>query len=142
VGGPNPFKDWYKPDAAGAPRLSLPNDPEQKSIRLSNLVLHPDRPKPIAGNIQGQDLEQYDLTPQQYDSLIKLTATLCTLFPKIRCDYPKDASGKLIPLKLDEAAYRGYQGILGHYHVQRNKVDPGPAFQWDRVIDGARALMK
>jgi N-acetyl-anhydromuramyl-L-alanine amidase AmpD len=30
-----------------------------------------------------------------------------------------------------------YQGILGHYHVQLNKVDPGPAFQWDTVIDGA-----
>ena len=31
---------------------------------------------------------------------------------------------------------RRYRGILGHYHVQTNKVDPGPAFQWDRVIEG------
>ena len=31
--------------------------------------------------------------------------------------------------------------MLGHFHVQRNKQDPGPAFQWDRVIDGARKLM-
>jgi N-acetyl-anhydromuramyl-L-alanine amidase AmpD len=26
--------------------------------------------------------------------------------------------------------------------VQKNKVDPGPAFQWDKVIDGARRLLK
>jgi hypothetical protein len=35
----------------------------------------------------------------------------------------------------------GYQGILGHYHVQTDKQDPGPAFQWDTVIMGARKLM-
>ena len=32
------------------------------------------------------------------------------------------------------------RGLLGHYHNQANKVDPGPAFQWDRVVDGARKL--
>jgi len=25
-------------------------------------------------------------------------------------------------------------------HVQDNKQDPGPALQWDKVINGARAL--
>ena len=34
-----------------------------------------------------------------------------------------------------------YRGVLGHYHVQLNKVDPGPAFQWETVINGARALI-
>jgi N-acetyl-anhydromuramyl-L-alanine amidase AmpD len=28
--------------------------------------------------------------------------------------------------------------LLGHWHVQKNKVDPGPAFDWDRVIEGAK----
>jgi hypothetical protein len=32
--------------------------------------------------------------------------------------------------------------VLGHYHVQTNKVDPGPALQWDYVIGEARRLMK
>jgi N-acetyl-anhydromuramyl-L-alanine amidase AmpD len=31
---------------------------------------------------------------------------------------------------------------MGHYHVQSNKVDPGPALQWDYVIGQARHLMK
>jgi hypothetical protein len=35
-----------------------------------------------------------------------------------------------------------YEGVLGHFHVQRNKIDPGPAFQWDLVIDGARELIR
>ena len=78
----------------------------------------------------------YDLTPQQYDSLIKLTATLCTVLPKIKCDYPRDANGKLITHVLSDEEYDHYQGVLGHYHVQENKQDPGPAFQWDRVING------
>ena len=34
-----------------------------------------------------------------------------------------------------------YHGLLGHYHVQLDKQDPGPAFQWDRVVEGARGLM-
>ena len=43
-------------------------------------------------------------------------------------------------LKLFCQVFKGI-GILGHYHVQQNKVDPGPAFQWDRVVDGANELL-
>jgi N-acetyl-anhydromuramyl-L-alanine amidase AmpD len=64
------------------------------------------------------------------------------MFPKIKCDYPRDASGKLIPRKLDNEVLESYEGVLGHFHIQRNKVDPGPALQWDRLIDGARRLMQ
>jgi N-acetyl-anhydromuramyl-L-alanine amidase AmpD len=35
-----------------------------------------------------------------------------------------------------------YHGLLGHYHIQENKVDPGPAFQWDYVVEGARQLLE
>jgi N-acetyl-anhydromuramyl-L-alanine amidase AmpD len=64
------------------------------------------------------------------------------VFPKIRCDYPKDATGQLITSKLPDEQLNRYQGILGHYHIQTNKVDPGPAFQWERVIGEARKLVK
>ena len=37
---------------------------------------------------------------------------------------------------------QGYRGILGHFHIQTDKVDPGPAFQWDRLVDGAREWMQ
>src|SRR5262249_11318275 len=83
----------------------------------------------------------YDLTPEQYQALVKLTATLCRVFPKLRCDYPKDGQGKLIRHKLPDDELRLYQGVLGHFHVQTDKVDPGPAFQWDYLIEQARLLL-
>ena len=43
-------------------------------IRTPNFVGHPARNFAIVGEIQGHEYRQYDLTPQQYDSLIKLTA--------------------------------------------------------------------
>ena len=131
---------WYAKDPDGKTRLTLP-DPKLVPTLAAGEVLRPIRDEPITGVIQGEDYSQYDLTPQQYDSLIKLTATLCKVFPKIRCDYPKDDQGRLIPKALADDAYNHYAGILGHYHVQTNKNDPGPAFQWDRLIDGARKLM-
>jgi N-acetyl-anhydromuramyl-L-alanine amidase AmpD len=139
IGETTPFDRWYKRDADGQVRITVPeaNDPEG---RLKNRVERPARNEPVVGTIQGQSLRQYDLTPEQYDSLIRLTATLCTVFPRITLDYPRDSSGVLIPHKLPDEDYKQYHGILGHYHVQTNKVDPGPAFQWDRLIDGARKL--
>ncbi|MDX2035881.1 MAG: peptidoglycan recognition family protein [Isosphaeraceae bacterium] len=140
VGGSNPFAAWYQPQGDAAPKLIIPNDPAKTSIRLPELDLRPARPRPVVGEIQGKRLEQYDLTPQQYAALIKLTAALTTIFPKITLDYPRDAAGKPIDRKLPDDQLRAYRGVLGHYHVQTNKVDPGPAFQWDTLIDGARAL--
>ena len=84
---------------------------------------------------------QYDFTPEQYQSLIKLTAAVCKIFPKIKCRYPTDADGKLIPHKLPDDELKNYEGIIGHYHIQTNKVDPGPAFQWDYVITNAQKIL-
>jgi len=94
------------------------------------------------GEAQGEELVQYDFTREQYAALIRLTATLCQVLPKIKCDYPRDARGELITRKLDDDALRDYQGVLGHYHIQANKVDPGPAFQFDRVVSGAKRVME
>ncbi|MBY0395766.1 MAG: N-acetylmuramoyl-L-alanine amidase [Thermoleophilia bacterium] len=132
---------WYGKDDAGKTILTIPGGAKAEKVRHPELVLRPDRNDPVVGEVQGQQLRQYDLTPQQYAALAKLTAALCTVFPKIRCDYPRDASGKLVTRKLPEAEFDAYQGVLGHYHVQTNKVDPGPAFQWDRLIGEARGLM-
>jgi N-acetyl-anhydromuramyl-L-alanine amidase AmpD len=91
--------------------------------------------------VQGRELEQHDFTPEQYQALIHLTAALCKVFPKMACDYPRDASGRLVPHKLPDEELARYQGVLGHFHIQTNKTDPGPAFQWDLVVNGARRLM-
>jgi N-acetyl-anhydromuramyl-L-alanine amidase AmpD len=133
---------WYRKDDKGKVRIVLPAWMKQEWIRTPGFVGRPIREEPVVGVVQGREYKMYDLTPQQYDSLIKLTATLCTALPKIKCDYPKDENGKLIDKVLSDEDYANYQGVLGHFHVQANKQDPGPAFQWDHVINGARKLMK
>jgi N-acetyl-anhydromuramyl-L-alanine amidase AmpD len=135
------LEKWYE-EKDGEIRLKPPKPYDEMGVRTKHFVAKPARQELITGKVQGEELCQYDFTPEQYESLTKLTATLCKIFPKIKCDYPKDADGKLIPMKLDEEAWKNYHGVLGHYHVQSNKNDPGPAFQWDKVIGGAQKLMK
>jgi N-acetylmuramoyl-L-alanine amidase len=95
----------------------------------------------VFGEVQGKMLRMYDFSPQQYESLIKLTAALCRALPEIKCDYPRDGSGHLITHVLSAEEFANYHGILGHYHVQVEKFDPGPAMQWDRLLDGAKPRM-
>jgi N-acetylmuramoyl-L-alanine amidase len=132
---------WYHTDVDGVVHLTPPRTISSIAIRTKPFFGHPARPKIIQGNIQGVDLYQYDFTPQQYDSLIKLTATLCRVFPKIECRYPQDENCQLIPKMLSEKEWQDFHGVLGHYHVQLNKTDPGPAFDWEKVICGARKLL-
>lgn len=141
AGRPNPFAQWYRTNANGPTVIAIPAHYGNGGIRTSNFVGHPARPQPVEGVIQGEDLIQYDYTPQQYAALTKLTATLCKIFPKLPCRYPVDAEGRLIRHQLPKPVLDEYEGVLGHYHIQTNKVDPGPAFQWDRVIDGARGIL-
>jgi N-acetylmuramoyl-L-alanine amidase len=137
----NPFGEWYSPEPDGHTRIIIPKQFGDGGIRTPNFVGHPARPGPITGTIQGRELVQYDFTPEQYHALANLTATLTRVLPKIKCDYPRDANGKLITQKLPDDALKSYQGVLGHYHVQTDKVDPGPAFDWDYVIDHAKRLL-
>jgi N-acetylmuramoyl-L-alanine amidase len=138
----NPLGEWYQPDSEGRVRLVIPGTAKAGDpVAAVAAGLRPSRPDKIVGPVHGGSLVQYDFTPQQYEALTKLTATLCTVFPKISCDYPRDDKGMLITRQLPRDQYNNYHGILGHFHVQDNKVDPGPAFQWDRVIGDARRLM-
>ncbi|MEQ8618620.1 MAG: peptidoglycan recognition family protein [Lacipirellulaceae bacterium] len=131
---------WYTEKADGT-ILHPPRSLGHLGLRREPFKAMPARPKPVVGTIQGVELYQYDFTPEQYDSLIKLTATLCRVFPKLDCVYPQDDEGKLVPKKLPDDRWRDFQGVLGHYHVQLNKTDPGPAFDWERVIGGANKLL-
>ena len=132
---------WYARDGDGRTRISVPLELDGGGVRTLG-VFRPSRDAPVVGVIQGAELEQYDLTPQQYDSLIRLTATLCTVLPRIRCEAPRDAAGRVIDHKLADDQLAAYSGLLGHYHIQENKTDPGPALDWDRVVLGARKLMR
>lgn len=136
-----PFDDWYASQADGQTRITIPKRFGDGGLRTPGFIGHPMRPGPISGVIQDQKLVQYDFTRQQYRALTQLAATLCHVLPRIKCDYPKDAHGQLIPAKLPPDELKHFQGVLGHFHIQTDKVDPGPAFNWDYVINHARKLL-
>ncbi len=136
-----PLQEWYQRDGSGTPRIVVPARFGETGIRTPGFIGRPARPEPVKGAIHGRALHQYDLTSQQYAALIRLTATLCKVFPKLNCDYPRDQDGGPLLHKLPDDELARYSGVLGHFHIQSNKVDPGPAFQWETVIDGARALL-
>jgi N-acetyl-anhydromuramyl-L-alanine amidase AmpD len=138
--GGDTLKQWYRKDEKGRTRVVLPAFVQKSKIRKPG-PYYPARNEPVVGQIRGREYEQYDLTDAQYDSLTKLTAALCTALPKITCDYPREENGKVLPETLPREKWDDYQGLLGHWHVQDNKTDPGPAFNWDRVQKGAWKLM-
>jgi N-acetyl-anhydromuramyl-L-alanine amidase AmpD len=139
---PNPFAQWYHTNSRGRTIITIPGPDGAGAERTPNFSGRPARREEVAGEVQGEELRQYDFTPRQYRALARLTAALCTVLPAIRCDYPRDAWGRLADHKLPDAQLKDYQGVLGHYHIQADKKDPGPALQWDYVIGEARRLMK
>lgn len=132
---------WYGPDTTGRLVIKIPAELGDPQFQTRGFIGSPARPERVKGNIQGKDLSQHDYTPQQYAALIKLTATLAAVFPKLTLDYPRGPDGRVLPHKLGDEEFKQFHGVLGHYHVQTNKIDPGPAFQWDKVINGARRLL-
>ena len=137
-----PMTEWYQRDSNGMVRVVIPARLGESGVRTPDFVPRPARPEPVVGVVQGRELAQYDFTPEQYAALTRLTAALCKVFPKLKCDYPRDAEGKLVPQKLPDEELERFQGIIGHYHIQSNKVDPGPALQWDKLVEDARRLLK
>jgi N-acetylmuramoyl-L-alanine amidase len=129
---------WYRREPTGQTRFMPPPTAGDPGVRTPGFRGRPQRPDPVQGRVHGREVVQYDFTPEQYAALIKLTAALHRVFPRIKLDYPRDRQGRPVMGKLTERQLAAFQGVLGHFHVQENKVDPGPAFQWDPVINGAR----
>lgn len=110
---------WYGRDAQGV-FARVPEGTFEQGY-----VPRPARPALVRGAIHGQRLFQYDLTNEQYEALGRLLAALVRTFPGLRAEAPASRTVLADP---------AVPGIVGHYHLQRNKVDPGPAFDWDRVL--------
>jgi len=110
-------------------------------IEIANIGANPagaaDAPQmteAVQGTIQDKELLQPRFTDQQYTALSALIETLCATFPRIEHQVPRDTDGNVVTSKLSDEELAGFRGVLGHFHVQENKVDPGPAFEWDRLF--------
>jgi N-acetyl-anhydromuramyl-L-alanine amidase AmpD len=132
VGEDNPFEKWYAADGSGA-RLIFPPGVRGRD-RFAEKTLRPRHGAPVTGTIRGTEYVQYDYTPEQYAALAKLAAALCDIFPRLRPEIPRGADGHVLTRTLGAEEWAGFAGILGHYHVQQNKGDPGPALDWDHLL--------
>jgi len=132
---------WYRKADDGRTQLIIP-EREKPWIRTPGFVGYSTRDDWVSGAIHRRELVQYDLTPQQYKALIKLTAALHTVLPRIALRHPTDDRGLPRNDMMTEQELAEYAGLVGHYHLTEGKIDPGPAFQWDHVTHGARRLVK
>ena len=131
---------WYALDRAGWPYCIFPPeiDVRETQLRTPNFAGRSARKQVISGRVNGRDLMQYDFTNQQYAALIKLTAAMARIFPKLKLDAPRNPDGSVRMDVLSPEELAAYSGFLGHQHTIKVKPDPGPAFDWDRVMRGAR----
>ncbi len=130
---------WYGQDEDGW-FLKFPGFLGETGLRTPGFVPRPARQEVVSGVIHGKTHYQLDFTKEQYESLARLIAALHKTFPRIRLDAPRDADGAVLGTNLTPEELAGFDGVLGHWHVQRNKQDPGPAMQWDALLGRARQL--
>jgi N-acetyl-anhydromuramyl-L-alanine amidase AmpD len=131
------MESWYTRDAEGL-RLQFPSWLGDGGVRTVGFIGRPARDFRVEGVLQGEQRYMYDYTPEQYETLVKLSAVLCQVFPRMAAEAPRDAEGRVLDRVLSDAEFAAFGGILGHYHVQRNKVDPGVAFDWEPFLARVR----
>ena len=94
----------------------------------------PARPGLMRGKIHGQELIMPDYTDAQYETLRALTKALSETFPRLRRRAPRDTDGTVRGTVLAPERLAAFGGVVGHYHLTRSKIDPGPALDWDRIL--------
>ena len=101
------------------------------------------------GSINGAVKTMLGYTEPQYETVIALIKALISPIkipgedpwiplPEVakNCFPPISETGEVINRLLKDSI--GFHGFLGHYHCSANKWDPGPAFDWMRVLSGIK----
>ena len=132
---------WYDRDTNGQTQVALPARFGDGGLLTTNFIARPARMDAITNTIHGRTLVQYDFTPEQYAALAHLTAALCRALPQIKCDAPRDTNGVVLTEKVSDEELEKYHGLVGHFHLTTNKTDPGPAFDWEKLLSEAKRLI-
>lgn len=92
----------------------------------------------FSGRINGAVRKSIGYTDAQYESLIALLAQLKDVFSLLTnsMDAPVGTDGRILRTRLADVA--AFTGIVGHQHVSATKWDPGPGFDWERVLIGLK----
>lgn len=136
------LEEWYTVDEDGWPRVTFPPSVTETQQRTPDFVARPARKEMFRGRVNGRTLYQYDFTNEQYEALIKLTAAMHRIFPRVKLQIPRLDDGSVRMDVLPPEALEAFSGFLGHQHTIKVKPDPGPAFDWERVLRGARRELR
>lgn len=135
---PEKAAEWYAIDDNGWPYVNFPESFTRRSLLTPDFTARPARKQMIEGEINGSKRYQYDFTNEQYEALGKLTAALHRVLPRIELAVPCGPDGRIITEVLPDEQLEDFHGLVAHWHITRQKQDPGPAFDWDRVLNTAR----
>lgn len=128
------YGDWYQTDEKGL-RVQFPESLQPTGLP-DNFIARPSRQDLFADEVNEQQLVQYDFTEEQYAALENLLTALCRTFPKIKARAPLDEDGEVSQQVFpNDGALHAFEGLIGHHHVSKGKVDPGPAFDWKRILN-------
>lgn len=132
------------------------NNTHSIAIDMNNPVYIDTKDDPAAGlrdiyqgKINGEVKTMLGYTEAQYETIIALIKAFISPVqvpgeePWIplpilaeNCFPPISENGEVINRLLRDSV--GFKGFLGHYHCSANKWDPGPAFDWMRVLSGIK----
>lgn len=133
---PEDIQKYYATSEQGWPYFVLPA--RESGVLTPGYIPYSARTQLISGKIHGRTLYQYDYTNEQYAALSHLIAALHVVLPKMKIDVPRNLDGSVRTTVLSKEERLAWSGLMGHYHVTTQKIDPGPAFDWDRVITCAK----
>ena len=74
-------------------------------------------------------------TDEQYEAIIKLIKFLCAKY-----DIPKNFLNSPERYEImTDVGFQNFTGIVSHINCRVDKTDIGPAFNWDKIINGANS---
>ena len=132
------FEEWYE-DGPSATMVTLAERYGDGGVRSGERRFPSALHGPVTGQVHGGSFIQYGFTEQQEESLAALTAALHRALPGIALDVPRAQDGSVRTTALSPDELAAWKGLLGHHHVTERKVDPGPALDWDGLLEAARA---
>lgn len=125
----------YATDERGQTWLQVPRRDAGRGFLRTGCVVPTARSGLFAGQINGRALIQHDFTAAQYASLAALVRSLRKVFPRIEAAFPVDVQGHVVDRCLTDAEFASFSGVLGHFHIQAEKSDPGVAFDWTALLE-------
>ncbi len=87
--------------------------------------------------INGHRILAWGYPPKQLDGFARLARALQKLLPNLPLEFPQTSPGVQAQVTLPEPTTLGFAGYIGHYHLIREKWDPGP-FDFKKFIKSLR----